>query len=104
MALITYFQAKDHDKGLVLLPTAMLARFQHGTTLFNTERGTSTPSDLPGRRIDRWQHRHRAVRKECEPALPRIADIVLRAAKAHLTPVQGRRTLVTILRDDGSEQ
>lgn len=51
MALVTYFQAKDHDKGLVLLPAAMLARFQHGTMLFNAERGTLAPNDLPGRRI-----------------------------------------------------
>jgi 4,5-dihydroxyphthalate decarboxylase len=51
MALVTYFQAKDHDKGLALLPAAMLARFQHGTMLFNAERGTLAPNDLPGRRI-----------------------------------------------------
>jgi 4,5-dihydroxyphthalate decarboxylase len=51
MALVTYFQAKDHDKGLALLPAAMLARFQHGTILFNAERGALAPNDLPGRRI-----------------------------------------------------
>lgn len=51
MALVTYFQAKDHDKGLKLLPAAMLARFQHGTMLFNAARGTITPADLPGKRI-----------------------------------------------------
>jgi 4,5-dihydroxyphthalate decarboxylase len=51
MALVTYVQAKDHDKGLVLLPAAMLARFQHGTMLFNAERGILAPKDLPGRRI-----------------------------------------------------
>lgn len=51
MALVTYFQAKDHNKGLTLLPAAMLARFQHGTMLYNTERGKLTPADLPGRRI-----------------------------------------------------
>ena len=51
MALVTYFQAKDHDKGLTLLPAAMLARFQHGTMLFNAERSKLTPSGLPGRRI-----------------------------------------------------
>lgn len=51
MALVTYFQAKDHDKGLVLLPAAMLARFQHGTMLYNAERGALAPGDLPGRRI-----------------------------------------------------
>ena len=51
MALVTYFQAKDHNKGLRLLPAAMLARFQHGTMLFNAERGKLTPSHLAGRRI-----------------------------------------------------
>ena len=51
MALVTYFQAKDHNKGLRLLPAAMLARFQHGTMLFNAERGKLTPSQLAGRRI-----------------------------------------------------
>lgn len=51
MALVTYFQAKDHNKGLILLPAAMLARFQHGTMLFNAERGNLTPNDLLGRRI-----------------------------------------------------
>jgi 4,5-dihydroxyphthalate decarboxylase len=29
----------------------MLARFQHGTMLFNAERGKLAPSDLPGKRI-----------------------------------------------------
>ena len=30
MALVTYLQAKAYNKGLTLLPAAMLARFQHG--------------------------------------------------------------------------
>jgi 4,5-dihydroxyphthalate decarboxylase len=51
MALITYFQAKDWNKGLTLLPAAMLARFQHHTLLHNAERGVLTPKDLPGKRI-----------------------------------------------------
>jgi 4,5-dihydroxyphthalate decarboxylase len=51
MALVTYLQAKDHNKGLTLLPAAMLARFQHGTMLFNAERGKLSPSDLSGRQI-----------------------------------------------------
>ena len=42
---------KAYNKGLNLLPAAMLARFQHGTMLFNAERGKLTPSDLAGRRI-----------------------------------------------------
>jgi 4,5-dihydroxyphthalate decarboxylase len=51
MALITYFQAKVYGKGLQLLPAAMLARFQHGAVLHNTERDRLTPADLPGKRI-----------------------------------------------------
>ena len=51
MALVTYFQAKEHNKGLRLLPAAMLARFQHGTMLCNGERGQLTPADLPSKRI-----------------------------------------------------
>ena len=35
MALVTYLQAKIYNKGLKLMPAAMLARFQHGTMLFN---------------------------------------------------------------------
>lgn len=51
MALVTCFQAKDHNKRLRLLPAAMLARFQHGAMLHNAERGRLTPSDLPGKRV-----------------------------------------------------
>jgi 4,5-dihydroxyphthalate decarboxylase len=51
MALVTYIQAKFYNKGLNLLPAAMLARFQHGTMLFNAERGKLDPSSLAGRRI-----------------------------------------------------
>jgi 4,5-dihydroxyphthalate decarboxylase len=51
MALVTFLQAKAYNKGLRLLPAAMLARFQHGTILFNAERGKLAPADLPGKRI-----------------------------------------------------
>jgi len=51
MALVTYLQAKAYDKGLQLLPAAMLARFQHGTVLFNAARGKLSLSDLAGSRI-----------------------------------------------------
>jgi 4,5-dihydroxyphthalate decarboxylase len=51
MALVTYLQAKEHNKGLKLLPAAMLARFQHGTVLYNSARGTLAPKDLAGKRI-----------------------------------------------------
>jgi 4,5-dihydroxyphthalate decarboxylase len=51
MALVTYLQAKSCGKGLTLLPAAMLARFQHGTLLFNAARGALGLADLPGKRI-----------------------------------------------------
>ncbi len=51
MALVTYLQAKAYKKGLKLLPAAMLARFQHGTVLYNSERGVLGPNDLAGKRI-----------------------------------------------------
>ena len=51
MALVTYLQAKAYNKGLRLLPAAMLARFQHGCMLFNAERGKLDPAKLAGCRI-----------------------------------------------------
>jgi 4,5-dihydroxyphthalate decarboxylase len=51
MALVTIFQAKEYNKGLRLLPAAMLTRFQHNAMLYNTARGTVTPNDLDGKRI-----------------------------------------------------
>src|SRR5579863_3178390 len=51
MALVTYLQAKAYGKPIVLMPATMFARFQHGTMLYNSERGTVTPESLPGRRI-----------------------------------------------------
>ncbi len=51
LALVTYLQAKACNKGLKLLPAAMLGRFQHGAMLYNTDRGPLTPADLAGKRI-----------------------------------------------------
>jgi 4,5-dihydroxyphthalate decarboxylase len=51
MAIVTYLQAKSYGKPLVLLPAVMLGRFQHNCLLYNSERGTITPADLPGRRV-----------------------------------------------------
>jgi 4,5-dihydroxyphthalate decarboxylase len=51
MAIVTYLQAKAFGKPLVLLPCVMLGRFQHGTLLYNAERGTLSLADLPGRRV-----------------------------------------------------
>jgi 4,5-dihydroxyphthalate decarboxylase len=51
LALVTYIQAIAYNKGLKLLPAAMLSRFQHGTVLYNSERGRLAPADLAGKRI-----------------------------------------------------
>ncbi len=51
MALVTYLQAKAYGKPITLMPATMMGRFQHGTMLYNAERGTVTPENLPGRRI-----------------------------------------------------
>jgi len=51
MAIVTYLQAKAYGKPLVLMPATMMGRFQHGTMLYNAERGTLRPADLPGRAV-----------------------------------------------------
>jgi len=51
MALVTYLQAKAYGKPIVLMPATMMGRFQHGTMLYNSERGALTPDMLAGRRI-----------------------------------------------------
>jgi 4,5-dihydroxyphthalate decarboxylase len=51
IALVTYLQAKAFGKPLTLMPATMMGRFQHGTLLYNSERGTLTPDQLEGRRV-----------------------------------------------------
>ena len=46
IALVTYLQAKAFGKPLTLMPATMMGRFQHGTLLYNSERGTLTPDKL----------------------------------------------------------
>src|SRR3984957_8852549 len=51
MALVTYLQAKAYGVPIVLMAAAMMGRFQHGTMLHNSDRGTVTPGTLAGRRV-----------------------------------------------------
>ena len=51
MAIVTYLQALAYGKPLMLMPATMMGRFQHGTMLYNSERGTVRVEDLPGRRV-----------------------------------------------------
>lgn len=51
MAIVTYLQARAYGKPITLLPATMMGRFQHGTMLYNAQRGVVRPQDLPGRRV-----------------------------------------------------
>jgi 4,5-dihydroxyphthalate decarboxylase len=51
MAIVTYLMARAHHKPLVLLPAAMLGRFQHAYAFYDATRGTMTPADLKGKRV-----------------------------------------------------
>ncbi len=51
MAIVSYLQAKAYGKPLMLMPATMMGRFQHGAMLYNSERGTLRPEELPGRRV-----------------------------------------------------
>ncbi len=51
MAIVSYLQAKACGKPLMLMPATMMGRFQHGTMLYNSERGALRPQQLSGRRV-----------------------------------------------------
>ncbi len=51
LSVVTFLQAKAAGVPLVLIPTVMFSRFQHPYIVYNAERGTLTPSDLPGKRV-----------------------------------------------------
>src|SRR4029079_13808184 len=51
MAIVTYLMAKAFDKPMVLLPSVVLARFQHSYALVNAKQGSLKPADLNGKRV-----------------------------------------------------
>jgi 4,5-dihydroxyphthalate decarboxylase len=51
LAIVTYLQAKAAGKPYVLAPATIYARSQHGMIVYNAERGTLKPEDLPGKRV-----------------------------------------------------
>jgi 4,5-dihydroxyphthalate decarboxylase len=51
MAIVTYLMAKSFGKPMVLLPSVVIARFQHPFALYNAKLGTLTPADLNGKRV-----------------------------------------------------
>jgi 4,5-dihydroxyphthalate decarboxylase len=51
MAIVTYLMAKSFGKPMVLLPSVVMARFQHAYALYNARLGTLTPADLNNKRV-----------------------------------------------------
>jgi 4,5-dihydroxyphthalate decarboxylase len=51
LAIVTYLQAKAYNKPYVLIPAPVLARAQHHTVAYNSERGELKPLDLAGKRV-----------------------------------------------------
>jgi len=51
MAIVTYLMAKSFGKPMVLLPSVVMARFQHAYALYNAKQGTLKPADLNGKRV-----------------------------------------------------
>jgi 4,5-dihydroxyphthalate decarboxylase len=51
MAIVTYLMAKSFGKPMALLPSVVVARFQHAYALYNAKLGTLKPADLNGKRV-----------------------------------------------------
>ena len=51
MAIVTYLMAKSFGKPMVLLPSVVMARFQHAYALYNGKLGTLAPADLNNKRV-----------------------------------------------------
>jgi 4,5-dihydroxyphthalate decarboxylase len=51
MAIVTYLMAKSFAKPMVLLPSVVVARFQHPYAVYRLELGELRPSDLRGKRV-----------------------------------------------------
>jgi 4,5-dihydroxyphthalate decarboxylase len=51
MAIVTYLMAKAVAKPMVLLPSVVVARFQHAYALTHARLGRLTPAGLSGRRV-----------------------------------------------------
>src|ERR1700704_2221229 len=51
MAIVTYLMAKSFGKPMALLPSVVVARFQHAYAVYRAELGTLKPLDLEGKRV-----------------------------------------------------
>jgi 4,5-dihydroxyphthalate decarboxylase len=51
MAIVTYLMARSFNKPMVMLPSVVVARFQHAHALYNAKSATLTPAGLNGKRV-----------------------------------------------------
>jgi 4,5-dihydroxyphthalate decarboxylase len=51
MAIVTYLMARSFGKPMALLPSVVVARFQHAYTVYRADLGSLKPRDLEGRRV-----------------------------------------------------
>src|SRR5476649_1583927 len=51
LAIVTYLMAKSFNKPMVLLPSVVVARFQHAFDVYRAELGELKPRDLEGKRV-----------------------------------------------------
>jgi 4,5-dihydroxyphthalate decarboxylase len=51
LAIVTYLMAKSFNKPMVLLPSVVVARFQHAFAVYRAELGELKPRDLEGKRV-----------------------------------------------------
>ncbi|THD65377.1 MAG: hypothetical protein E7813_15190 [Bradyrhizobium sp.] len=51
MAIVTYLMAKSFGKPMVLLPSVVVARFQHAYAVYRAELGNLKPRDLERKRV-----------------------------------------------------
>jgi 4,5-dihydroxyphthalate decarboxylase len=51
LAIVTYLQAKEHGKPLVLVPAVVVGTLPHPFLVYNADRGKLSPADLAGRRV-----------------------------------------------------
>jgi 4,5-dihydroxyphthalate decarboxylase len=51
MAIVTYLMAKSFAKPMALLPSVVVARFQHPYAVYRAELGELRPQDLKGKRV-----------------------------------------------------
>lgn len=51
LAIVTYLQAKEHGKPLVLVPAVVVGSLPHPFLVYNADRKKLSPADLTGRRV-----------------------------------------------------